>query len=221
MSAMGKIFAMIFDALLSGTRLAGRMAAVPIEGVAALVAGLFRRRPAESEETVDQPDAIGEAALQRVLDRERDRDRELAKRQRAYDEKVRPTPAMVLRLAAQARDERRPIDDRLFDKVSDGRKLRHYAAGLSRDHWRSVLHMTSDALDRHLSAADVPGLPSYVRYDWSAGGKRAKASEEARLTAGWSASQLYRDMLEAAISRGEDTVDQRALWQRAHRKANG
>ena len=213
-----RVLTAIASALKGGVRLAGEITAATAEGVAELVASLFRRR-AGTEETVEEPDAVGEAALQQIVDRERDRGR--AERQRTFDKTTTPSPARILKMIAISKDERRAVDDALYDRVTGGWKLRHYASSLTADHWRSILHICDDALHRHLFIADVPGLPSFVRYDWCAGGKRARSAEEARRTAGWSAVQHYRDLLADALASGEEDVDQRMLWNLACQRAGG
>lgn len=163
------------------------------------------------DETVEIPDAAAEVALQQVEDGQRDREREV---------RLRPTQAQVLKHVARLRDERRPVDDSVYAHAFDRQKLRHYAAGLDDGDWRTILHMPEATLHRHLTTADVPGLPAYIKYDYVAGGQRAQAAVEASRTKGWTARQHYRDLLETALAIGADHVDQRQLWKKAYAKAN-
>lgn len=204
MGSIGKILAAIGRALRAGVAIAGEMSAATVEGIAALVAGIFKRRSRESEETIELPDYAGESVVDAVTASVRKLESEEKKPPR-----VTPMPRSIgerMQLACRRLDALQPVG-RPFEGMRAEAALMLYVGTLTSIDRQAILYRSATAISRHFKNGEtIVGIPSWIAFD-------PEEEFERQRTKGWTGEDFYHDRREKILAEGdEDAVCWHDLW---------
>ncbi|MCC4298418.1 hypothetical protein [Aurantimonas coralicida] len=202
MGSIGKILAAIGRALRAGVVIAGEMSAATIDGIAALVAGIFRRRRQETEETIEVPDYAGEDAVEAVTAAVRKMEAE--EKEAAPVSQIRQSIGERVQLACRRLEAWQPVGEPFAGMRAEA-ALMLYVGSLTEMQRKLILHRSPREITAHFKdGRTLPGIPSWAAFD-------PAAEHEKQRTAGWTWEDRYHDRREAILADGGD-VDWHDLW---------
>jgi len=204
MGSIGKILAAIGRALRAGAAIAGEVSAATIEGIAALVAGIFRRRSLETEETVELLDHAGESVVNAVTASVKKLESEEKKPPRAIP--MARSIGERIQLACRRLEALQPVG-RPFEGMKAEAALMLYVGTLTSINRQAILYRSAAAITAHFKNGEtLIGIPSWVAFD-------PKEAFERQRTNGWTGGDYYQDRREKILAEGdEDAVDWHELW---------
>ncbi|MEX6509151.1 hypothetical protein [Jiella sp. M17.18] len=223
MGKFGKIIATIAAVLKTGVRLAGEMSLDVIEGVAKMVAGMLRRRPAVEEEVVEDRDHVTEDLAGRIVDKAK---------AAAVEEEAKAAPARkvtsgggsapaaqrtvgeLMHQACRSLEEGKATG-RPFQGWKNEISLMLYLGSLSTIDRQTILAHSPSSITRHFREEGfrATGVPSWSAFD-------PEAEYERQRTKGWTTIDFYEDIRARLVADGdEEAVDWDEVWDEAERLA--
>lgn len=170
----------------------------------------------ETQEVVEIPDAAATLATTVIDDAEADRKRE----ERLTEIAQSRLPGLVKK-ACDILDAGKPLDSRFFAETDDQMWIDPWVRALNETQRTTVRHMPDDTLLLHLAGSrEQRCLPSYQDFDFEAAKERMAELAEIERMKGWSALEIFRDLIDQSVDRGDvHEIDHFALWVKAQRMA--
>ncbi|MEF2551022.1 hypothetical protein VQ042_06530 [Aurantimonas sp. A2-1-M11] len=208
-------FRAVMNALKSTVRIPVILATGAIAWVWDVIAGP-PVQAGETQEIVEIPDSEATMARTAIEDAEADRKREAKMAEIA---KTR-MPGLV-KMACETLEAGKPLDSAFFAETDDEMWIDPWVRSLDATDRMTVRHMPDDSLLAHLDGSkEQHCLPSYQKFDFAAARERMAEQAERERIMGWSALEIFRDLIDQAVDNDEvDRVDHLALWVRAQRLA--